>query len=149
MTTPNPVLQTARTLPFPPDAVYGAFASAAVLASWWGPAGFSNTFQVFEFREGGRWQFVMHGPGGQDFANECVFTTLVPGRQVVIRHACAPYFVLTVLLTPVAGGTQVSWIQAFDDAATAEAVRHIVVPANEQNLDRLTAALAAGGAAAR
>jgi hypothetical protein len=33
--------------------------------------------------------------------------------------------------------------QAFDDPAVATAFRHIIEPANEQNLDRLQAALAA------
>jgi len=142
MTHPSQTLQTARTLPYSADAIYAAFASAPLLASWWGPAGFSNAFEVFEFQVGGRWQFVMHGPDGTDYPNDCVFTELVPGRKVVIRHACPPWFTLTVTLTPVAGGTQLDWAQAFDDAGTAQAVRHIVVPANEQNLDRLTAALA-------
>ncbi|WP_197970757.1 hypothetical protein [Denitratisoma oestradiolicum] len=33
----------------------------------------------------------------------------------------------------------VRWEQAFADASVASAVRPIVVPANEQNLDRLSA----------
>ena len=37
--------------------------------------------------------------------------------------------------------TQLLWQQEFDDAATAQAVKQIVGPANEQNLDRLTAVL--------
>lgn len=32
-----------------------------------------------------------------------------------------------------------SWVQALDDAEVARRVQHIVIPANEQNLDRLTA----------
>jgi uncharacterized protein YndB with AHSA1/START domain len=132
---------TERTLPHPPEGVYGAFASAALLAAWWGPEGFTNTFEVFEFREGGRWQLVMHGPDGTGYPNQCVFTELVPGRKVVIRHDGAPFFTLTVQLTPAAGGTQLVWDQAFDDAAVAQAVAHIVRPANEQNLDRLAAVL--------
>jgi uncharacterized protein YndB with AHSA1/START domain len=140
---PDPrTLSTSRTLPYAPTAVYAAFASAEVLASWWGPEGFTNTFEVFEFRVGGRWQFVMHGPDGTNYPNESVFDALQPGAKVVIRHVCAPYFVLSVGLTPVAGGTQLRWEQTFEDAGTAQAVKHIVVPANEQNLDRLTLALA-------
>jgi uncharacterized protein YndB with AHSA1/START domain len=134
-------LATARTLPCPPQAVYGAFADPALLAAWWGPEGFSNTFSQFEFAPGGAWVFVMHGPGGQDYANRCRFETLVPARQVVVRHECAPYFTLTVDLADVAGGTALRWTQTFDDATTAQAVRPIVVPANEQNLDRLARVL--------
>ncbi len=147
MNADDRTLSTSRTLPFTPDAVYGAFAAPEVLASWWGPDGFTNTFDVFEFEVGGRWKFVMHGPDGKDYANESVFTALEPGRRVVIRHDCAPYFTLTVRLTPVADGTHLTWDQVFDDAATARAVQQIVGPANEQNLDRLTKALAGRGAA--
>lgn len=139
---------TERTLPFPPAAVYDAFASAAVLASWWGPAGFTNTFDTFDFRVGGRWVFTMHGPDGTAYPNTSVFAVLEPARRLVVRHDCAPHFTLTVRLVAVEGGTRLTWEQVFDDVATARAVESVVVPANEQNLDRLTRALAreAGGA---
>lgn len=80
----------------------------------------------------------MHGPDGQSYANESVFTELAPDRTVVIEHVCAPLFTLTVQLNAVANGTEVSWAQVFADIETAQAVKHIVEPANEQNLDRLT-----------
>ncbi|MFO1491896.1 MAG: SRPBCC domain-containing protein [Kiritimatiellia bacterium] len=131
------IFRTSRTLPFAPDAVYAAFQSPALLAAWWGPEGFTNTFEVFEFKAGGRWTFVMHGPDGKDYPNQSLFDALEPGRKVVIRHDCAPYFTLTIRLVNAAGGTNLNWEQAFDDAATAQAVKHVVVPANEQNLDRL------------
>lgn len=135
-------LRTARTLPFTPAQVYAAFESPARLARWWGPEGFTNAFEVFEFSVGGRWVFDMIGPDGARYANQNVFSALEPGSRVVIRHVCAPLFTLTVDLQAVPGGTLVSWSQAFDEAATAQALRHICEPANEQNLDRLTHVLA-------
>lgn len=131
----------ARTLPYSPQAVYDAFATAQVLASWWGPDGFTNTFETFEFKVGGRWKFVMHGPDGKNYPNSSIFVALEPASKVVIRHDCAPYFTLTVTLQAVTGGTHLTWEQAFDDSNTAQAVKSVVVPANEQNLDRLTRAL--------
>jgi uncharacterized protein YndB with AHSA1/START domain len=133
--------RTERTLPFSPQTVYNAFASAEVLATWWGPDGFTNEFETFEFQVGGRWTFVMVGPDGARYPNQSVFTELEPASRVVIRHDCQPFFTLRVQLTPVAGGTQVLWTQVFDDAHIAQAVKAIVEPANEQNLDRLTRAL--------
>jgi len=130
-------MRTARVLPYSPAAIYEAFASPALLAQWWGPEGFTNTFEVFEFKVGGRWMFAMHGPDGQSYANESVFTELAPDRTVVIEHVCAPLFTLTVQLNAFANGTEVSWTQVFADIETAQAVKHIVEPANEQNLDRL------------
>lgn len=142
MTDQDRTLQTSRTLAFTPEVVYGAFASPDLLASWWGPDGFTNTFEIFEFKVGGRWKFVMHGPDGKAYRNESVFPALEPASLVVIRHDCAPYFTLTVRLAAAAAGTHLSWEQVFDDASTAQSVSRIVGPANEQNLDRLTRALA-------
>jgi uncharacterized protein YndB with AHSA1/START domain len=137
----DPIFSTERTLPFSPQAVYNAFASAEVLATWWGPNGFANEFEVFEFKVGGRWTFVMVGPDGTRYPNQSVFTALEPASCIVIRHDCEPFFTLTVQLSEVAGGTHLQWQQAFDDARIAQAVKAIVEPANEQNLDRLTQAL--------
>ncbi|WP_228519745.1 SRPBCC family protein [Methylophilus sp. QUAN] len=134
-------MRTSRLLPYSPAAVYRAFAMPELLAKWWGPEGFTNTFEVFEFKPGGQWRFVMHGPDGKRYPNESVFAALEPNSKIVIEHVCAPLFTLTVKLTAVVNGTEVSWAQVFADVETAEAVRHIVVPANEQNLDRLTRVL--------
>lgn len=141
------VFRTARTLAASPAVVWAAFESPPQLSAWWGPQGFTNTFETFEFRVGGRWCFVMHSPDGKAYPNENVFQALEPQRRLVIRHDCAPYFTLTVRLAAEGGGTHLQWKQAFDDAATARAVRAVVVPANEQNLDRLAAVLASHGAA--
>jgi uncharacterized protein YndB with AHSA1/START domain len=129
--------RTERTLPFSPQAVYNAFASAEVFASWWGPEGFTNEFETFEFKVGGRWTFVMVGSDGARYANRSAFTELEPASRVVIRHDCEPFFTLSVQLTVVKGGTHLQWVQVFDDAHIAETVKAIVEPANEQNLDRL------------
>lgn len=140
--------RTQRVLRHSPAEVYAAFQNPARLARWWGPAGFTNEFEIFEFREGGRWKFVMVGPDGTRHPNLNRFARLQPGAQLVIRHESAPRFTLTVDLDQAPEGTRLAWTQAFDDAAVAAAVKPIVEPANEQNLDRLEAVLAAahGGA---
>lgn len=125
-----------------PQRVFEAFAQPELLARWWGPTGFSNTFEVFEFRPGGRWKFVMHGPGGANHPNESVFLELHAPSTLVIQHVSPPRYLLTVTLAAHEGGTAVSWVQEFEDSAVAARIRHIVEPANEQNLDRLEAALA-------
>jgi uncharacterized protein YndB with AHSA1/START domain len=134
---------TRRQLAAPPSAVFAAFADGACLARWWGPDGFTNEFDLFEFRTGGRWVFTMIGPDGQRYANESVFDSVVPGQELVIRHVCQPLFTLTIRLAPADGGTLLTWDQAFADAEVAKAVAHIVEPANEQNLNRLVVALGA------
>jgi len=134
-------LRTTRNLPYTPKAIYEAFASPDLLALWWGPEGFSNTFDIFEFAEGGRWNFTMHGPDGSSYPNTSIFEELVSDSKIVIHHDCPPNFKLTVRLTPVSEGTHLTWDQVFDDAATAQAVKQRVGSANEQNIDRLTCVL--------
>jgi len=139
--TEERTLRTSRTLPFSPKEIYGAFASADLLAAWWGPEGFSNTFEVFEFVPGGRWNFVMHGPDGKNYLNESFFEELVPDSKIVIHHACPPNFTLAVELTPDGEGTYLTWEQVFEEAETAKAVKQRAGSANEQNIDRLTTVL--------
>ncbi len=132
-----PIFRTQRTLPFSPQAIYNAFASSDLLAQWWGPEGFTNEFETFEFQVGGRWTFVMVGPDGARYPNQNIFTELEAASRVVIRHDCEPFFTLSVRLAEIAEGTHVQWEQVFDDLQIAQAVQAIVQPANEQNLDRL------------
>jgi uncharacterized protein YndB with AHSA1/START domain len=138
---PDDTFRTQRFLPFTPQQVFEAFARPELLARWWGPAGFTNTFEIFEFRPGGRWKFVMHGPDGSNHPNESLFLKVEAPHTLVIRHVCAPHFVLTVTLDPQERGTTIHWVGVFEDRAVAAALRHIIEPANEQNLDRLQAVL--------
>lgn len=141
--TEDRTLRTSRTLPFSAKDIYGAFASANLLASWWGPEGFSNSFEIFEFVTGGRWNFVMHSPDGKNYSNECIFEELLPNSKVVIHHDCAPKFKLTIKLTPEEKGTCLSWEQVFEDAETAQAVKQRAGSANEENIDKLVRVLSA------
>ncbi|HWT14587.1 MAG TPA: SRPBCC domain-containing protein [Patescibacteria group bacterium] len=130
--------ETTRDIAAAPAEVFAAFADAARFARWWGPDGFSNTFETCEFRPGGSWRYVMHGPGGKRYPNESVFAEIEHDRRVVIAHVSQPRYRLTVRLDPTdAGGTRLHWSQEFEDPRVAEGIAHIVVPANEQNLDRL------------
>ena len=133
-----------RVLPHSPQQIFEAFARPELLARWWGPSGFTNTFEVFEFRTGGRWKFVMHGPDGSTHQNESVFLKLDSPSTLVIQHVSKPRYVLTVALASHESGTAISWIQEFEDSAVAARIRHIVEPANEQNLDRLQSVLSCG-----
>lgn len=133
--------RTTRELPAKPAAVFAAFKDPDRLASWWGPAGFSNTIHGFDFRPGGTWTFSMHGPDGRTYPNECVFPAIIENEKIVIRHESQPNFELTLTLRETEAGTLVTWEQAFADPTVASAIRHLVEPANEQNLDRWAAAV--------
>lgn len=128
---------TSRELPAAIEKVFAAIGDPERLARWWGPAGFTNTFSICEFINGGRWSFVMHGPNGGNYPNECVFKEIESPAKVVVQHANEPKFRLTILLTPLAAGTLVSWSQEFENPEVASRLEHVIPPANEQNLDRL------------
>ena len=127
---------TSREIPAPVDRVFAALRDPERLARWWGPAGFTNTFHICEFETGGRWVYTMHAPNGGNPENESVFELVEP-RKIVIRHVSPPLYRLTIDLSPTEAGTIVSWAQEFDDEDVARRIEKIVVPANEQNLDKL------------
>ncbi len=125
-------------IPATAEQVYAAISHPERLARWWGPAGFTNTFHICDFKNGGRWSLTMHGPDGKSYPNENVFAQIEPSRRVVVEHASEPKFRLTIALTPSVAGTLVSWSQTFESSEVARRIEHIVVPANQQNLERLS-----------
>jgi len=120
-----------------PSEVYQAIETPQELALWWGPDGFSCTFETFDFRPGGTWKFLMHGPDGTDYPNECRFIELRKPHRFVVRHTVPPLFTATLTIEEVTGGSLVTWAQAFDDPEVAKAVARVVGPANEQLLAKL------------
>jgi len=142
--TTDSSVQTERLLSATPDQVFDAFRQPDKLARWWGPAGFTNTFQQFDFTPGGRWVFTMHGPDGADYLNENIFREIRPPARIVIEHLLKPWFSLTVTLTPVGDQTRLGWEQKFESPEVAATVRERCNTANEQVLDRLQAILAEG-----
>jgi uncharacterized protein YndB with AHSA1/START domain len=130
---------TSREIKATPESIFDAFENPEILAKWWGPAGFTNTFSQFEFKQGGKWVFVMHGPDGTNYPNESEFGEIIPHRKIVIRHVVQPIFTLKVEIYETETGSIIHWNQEFESEEVAKSVAHIVIPSNEQNLDRLTA----------
>lgn len=133
-----------RIFAVPRDSVFRAFSDPQQLAQWWGPTGFTNTFTKFDLRPGGHWEFVMHGPDGQSYPNEKRFTEVVPPERVVFEHVdLTHHFQMTMIFAEDSGKTRVTWRMRFESAAEFAQHREFIANANEQNLDRLQAHLAA------
>jgi uncharacterized protein YndB with AHSA1/START domain len=124
-------------LPATPEAVFNAFKDPALLAKWWGPDGFSNSFELFDFRPGGKWIYTMHGPNGRDYPNESEFLEITPPSLIRLKHTVLPFYDLTISLAPTETGTHVSWLAEFYNESFAEKMRGFLESANEQNLRRL------------
>jgi hypothetical protein len=122
-----------------PEQVFAAMSTPERVARWWGPDGFTNSIQQFDFRPGGTWLMTMHGPDGKDYPNESRFTRLVPGELFEIEHLSGHHFILSIELRASGRGTDVHWRQTFDTVGHYERIAQFVAGANEQNLQRLRA----------
>ncbi|HEU5473337.1 MAG TPA: SRPBCC family protein [Actinophytocola sp.] len=75
-----------RVIHAPPELVFEAFTEVRHLSQWWGPDGFSTTTRSFEFRVGGEWDFVLHGPDGTDYPEWICWTEITPPKRIALRH---------------------------------------------------------------
>jgi len=130
-----------RIIDAPREKVFRAFSDPSHLAQWWGPNGFTNTFNEFDLRPGGMWRFVMHGPDGSSYPMEHLFVDVTAPERVVFKHLNTQpsdhEFEMTITFAAQGSKTVVGWRQLFDSAAEWQRIARLVVPATEQNLDRL------------
>ncbi len=135
---------TTRVLAHPRDEVFAAFAQPERLARWWGPDGFTNTIHAFDFRPGGAWRFVMHGPDGKDYENTAEFVIVEPPARIVFDHLQPMHgFRMTMSFDDVGGGgTRLTWRMRLEATPENERLRDFLAAANEQNFNRLAQVLA-------
>jgi hypothetical protein len=60
------------------ELVWEAMTNPKHVVHWWGPRGFTTTIEQMDFRVGGIWKHVMHGPDGVNYPNEKVFKEITP-----------------------------------------------------------------------
>ena len=75
-----------RVISAPRELVFEAFTEVRHLSRWWGPEGFTTTTRAFEFRVGGQWDFVMHGPDGTDYQEWICWTEIFPPERIALLH---------------------------------------------------------------
>jgi uncharacterized protein YndB with AHSA1/START domain len=75
-----------RLISAPRELVFQAFTEVRHLSRWWGPEGFTTTTRSFEFRVGGVWDFVMHGPDGTDYQEWISWTEISPPERIALLH---------------------------------------------------------------
>ena len=75
-----------RVIDAPRELVFEAFTEVRHLSRWWGPEGFTTTTRAFEFRVGGEWDFVMHGPDGTDYQEWISWTEIAPPERIALLH---------------------------------------------------------------
>lgn len=128
-----------RFLNAPRELVWEAWTDPKHLAQWWGPTGFTNSFDEFDFKAGGHWRFTMHGPDGKNFLNHSVFKEIVPKEKIVVDHVTNPLFTITALFEDLGDKTKFTFKATFESAEVWNAVKPYAAPGNQQTLDRLEA----------
>ena len=112
-----------REFDAPRELVFAAWTDPKHLAQWWGPNGFTTTTSSFDFRPGGVWRFIMHGPDGRDYQNRVTFDEIVPPERIVYSHGGGGedlepvQFQQTVMFEDIGGRTRLTWRGVFSSAA--------------------------------
>jgi uncharacterized protein YndB with AHSA1/START domain len=70
----------------PRELVWQAMTDPRHVVHWWGPRGFTTTIEEMDFRVGGVWKHVMHGPDGANYPNHSVFKEIVKPERIVYAH---------------------------------------------------------------
>lgn len=125
---------------FPVDNVllFRAWSEPNHLKNWWGPAGFTNTFHEFDFRVGGRWKFVMHGPDKGNYQNECEFTKIITPSLIEWKRITHPLFNVVAQFEIVEQHqTKLIFKMVFDTPEECAKIKKFVVDKNEENFDKL------------
>jgi uncharacterized protein YndB with AHSA1/START domain len=137
---------TTRLFDAPREQLYGAWTDPELLARWWGPKGFTNTFHAFSAEPDGEWIYTMHGPDGTDYPNKSVFRELDYPKRIVLEHLePMHHFNVAATFEEEAGKTRLTFQMTFDTTAECDRVRVYVQEANEQNFDRLEALMTSAG----
>lgn len=138
-----------RVFPVSLARLHAAVSDPAQLARWWGPAGFTNAIQEYDFRPGGDWRITMRAPDGKEYPNHNRFLAVAPERVVFEHIGPMHRYWMTMEFAPEPGGTRLTWRMQFESAAEREKLKDFIAAANEQNFDRLAACLSGNAPADR
>ena len=115
------VMLGSRVIDAPHKMVWSVWTDPRHLAQWWGPDGFRTTTSSFEFKTGGVWRFVMHGPDGRDYENRITFDEIVEAELIRYHHGGGDdvepvQFRTTVTFQDIGGKTKVTLRGEFPSA---------------------------------
>lgn len=120
-------ISAVRIFDAPRNLVWSAWTDPKHLAQWWGPTGFTTTTSAFDFRPGGVWRFVMHGPDGRDYQNRVTFDEIVAPECIAYHHGGGEdvepvQFKTVVIFDDLGGKTRLTWRAKFPSAAERDRV---------------------------
>jgi uncharacterized protein YndB with AHSA1/START domain len=125
------------------EQVYDAYSKPEILIQWWGPHGFTNRFNEFNFREEGLWDYHMIDSNGKEYHNQTIFKTILPNSKIIANHISAPFFEFEIDFIKInEQQTEVHFKMKFEDELVYNALKDYVPEKNEENFDRLEIILA-------
>ncbi len=142
-TTPDCEIVSSRIFNFSRELTFRAWSEPEHLKNWWGPAGFTNTFIEFDFRVGGKWSFIMHGPEKGNYPNECEFIKIEKPSIIAWKRFSKPHFQVLATFEQVSEDkTKIVFKMLFNSADECGKLKPFVVDKNEENFDKLEVELA-------
>ena len=122
--------------------MFEAWTNPDHLVHWWGPDGFTNTMLEFDFRVGGIWRFIMHGPDGTDYDNKITYLEIEPPARLLYDHgdeSGPPQFRAEITFEADGARTHVTMRSVFPTAqARDDVVREVgAIEGGNQTLGRL------------
>lgn len=137
-TSPDSEILSSRIVNFPIELVFKAWSEPNHLQQWWGPKGFTNTFNEFDFRVGGKWSFIMHGPDKGNYANEVEFIKINKPNLIAWKRHSKPLFQILATFEELTNdSTKIVFKMLFNSAAECNKLKPFVVDKNEENFDKL------------
>jgi len=141
--SPDCEIVSSRVFNKPCKSVFRAWTNPTLLAKWWGPAGFTNTFYEFDARPGGKWLFTMHGPEKGNYENECVFLEVDAPHLIAWDRISKPLFrVVTTFDETAEGHTLLTFRMQFASKEECDKIKKFAPDKNEENFDKLEVVLA-------
>jgi uncharacterized protein YndB with AHSA1/START domain len=134
---------TTRVFNAPRELVFQAWTDPVHLARWFGPNGFSITTSKLDFRVGGAWVFVMHGPDGTDYPNRVLYTAIDRPARIAYWHDAGvdndpARFENTVTFTDLGGRTRLTMHAVLGSPEELERVKAFgAEEGGRQTLERL------------
>lgn len=137
-TTPDCEIVSTRIVNASISNVFTAWSDPNHLKNWWGPAGFTNTFNEFDFRVGGKWSFIMHGPDKGNYPNECEFIKIENPTLIAWKRHSKPLFQVVAAFEEIsAEKTKIVFKMLFNSAEECKKIKVFAVDKNEENFDKL------------
>ncbi|MCH1912528.1 SRPBCC family protein [Leptospira noguchii] len=142
-------IRATRIFDAPRDLVFRMWTEPEHVIHWWGPKGFTNTFETMDVRPGGIWKFIMHGPDGTDYPNLIVFLEIIRPEKLVYKHGSDMEdhpgdFHVTVLFSEQNGKTTLDMTMLFNTVQQRNETveKYGAIEGLNQTMDRLVEYLA-------